>query len=118
MTSILDAVLIARHYVGLVELVWPDSPTRIPTYAPTASFLPSYLPTTSDPSMMPTGQPTYEPSAAPSYATPLPTRSPAPTSFAFASKSELETAVDAWLSDADAARSASSSRFAASAAQY
>ncbi|KAK7237906.1 hypothetical protein SO694_00022439 [Aureococcus anophagefferens] len=102
-TSILDAVLIAAlrgpRGVGVARL-----PTRIPTYSPTASFLPSYLPTTSDPSMMPTGEPDVRAEcAAPSYTTPLPTRSPAPTSFAFASKADLKIAVDAWLADADAA---------------
>ena len=30
-TSILDAVLIARHYVGLVELVWPEGTEPLST---------------------------------------------------------------------------------------
>jgi len=58
-TDVLDALLIARAYVGLVDLDWPGPPSAAPTTA---------LPTTEAPTLStepPTERPTYSPSARP-----------------------------------------------------
>jgi hypothetical protein len=58
-TDVLDALLIARAYVGLVDLDWPGPPSAAPT---------TIMPTTGAPTFAtepPTERPTYSPSARP-----------------------------------------------------
>jgi surface protein len=75
------------------------------TLADSAEFEVSFTPApTIEPAPIPTGAPTLAPSRSPSAGpTVALTAPPSAGPYSFADKSELETAVDAWLSDADAA---------------
>ena len=91
-TDVLDALLIARAYVGLVDLNWPGPPSAAPTTALPTTEAPTFAtePPTEGPTYFPserptsppsTGIPSYEPSAQP---TTLWDPSPAPTAPSYA----------------------------------
>ena len=95
-TDVLDALLIARAYVGLVDLNWPGPPSAAPTTAMPTTEAPTFAtePPTEGPTYSPserptsppsTGIPSYEPSAQP---TTLWDPSPAPTAPSCDSESE------------------------------
>ena len=95
-TDVLDALLIARAFVGLVDLVWPGPPSAAPTTAMPTTEAPTFAtePPTEGPTYSPSARPTsppstnfptYEPSAQP---TTLWDPSPAPTAPSCDSESE------------------------------
>ena len=95
-TDVLDALLIARAFVGLVDLDWPGPPSAAPTTALPTTEAPTFAtePPTERPTYSPserptsppsTGIPSYEPSAQP---TTLWDPSPAPTAPSCDSESE------------------------------
>ena len=95
-TDVLDALLIARAYVGLVDLAWPGPPSAAPTTAVPTTEAPTFAtePPTERPSYAPSARPTSRPSTSgPSYApsarpTTLWDPSPAPTAPSYASASK------------------------------